>query len=133
MMDGMREDMHPFGRSIEVVIQIMDVHIAIAKTSSRCDMEITDDLVHAKCSLNSASLLPLRVQSLSIVFAFALLDVFSSAESPRHTGISLSNFVASIAATRLLRIWRRSCAVTSTAVLRIQVRGFVFGRMSDDN
>lgn len=46
---------------IQVIIQIMHMHGAIAETSPWCDMEISYDFVDPEPALNAAALAPLRV------------------------------------------------------------------------
>jgi len=124
-MDCVRENMPSYNRGIKVIVQIVYVHIAIAETSPRCDMEVTHHLVHPDISLNTASFISLSVQSLCVMFSFALLHILTASKSPRHTSICLSYFVASITTAGLLCVWRRVCAVTTAAIIRIQMWSLV--------
>lgn len=121
----MGENVASLNRGIEVVIEIVDVHIAIAETASRGDVEVAYDLVDSDSSLNAASFLSLRVQSFSVMFPLALFDILASSKCPGNTGVCLSHFVASITATGFLSIRRRVCAVTPSTVIGVQVRSLV--------
>ena len=119
MMDSVRENVASSYWGIEVVVEIVDVHVTIAETASWSNVEVPNDLVDSDSSLNTASFLSLGVQSFSVMFAFALFDVLASSESPGNTGISLSHFVASVTAAWLLCVRRWVCAVTSSAVVGV--------------
>jgi branched-subunit amino acid transport protein len=116
MMYNVREHMTAFYRCIKVVIEIMYVHVAIAETPARCDMEVANDLVDSKASLYPTPLSPLRIQPLSIMFALALLDILTTPESPRGSGVRLPNFITGIATAWFLRIGRRIRTIASAAV-----------------
>ena len=96
-MDLVRKNVASWHWGIEIVVQIMNVHVAIAETASWGNVEVAHDLVDSDSSLNTASFLSLSVQSLSVMFALTLFDVLASSESPRNTCVCLSHFVASIA------------------------------------
>lgn len=59
VMDLVREYVASFHRRIEVVIQVVYVHVAVAETPSWGNVEVTDDLVDSDTSFNTASLLSL--------------------------------------------------------------------------
>jgi hypothetical protein len=61
MMYFVREHMATFYRCIEVVIEIMYVHVAIAETPPWRDMEVANDLVDSKAPLYPTPLSPLRI------------------------------------------------------------------------
>lgn len=124
-MDGMREWMATWDRSIEEIIEIVDMHIPVAETPSRRNVEISNNLIDSDASLDTAPLLSLQIQSFSVVFPFALFYILSPSKSPRLSGISFSNLLASITTSLLLCIWRRLCAVTTTTVVRSQVRSLI--------
>lgn len=123
-MDSVCEDMPSLNRCVEIIVQIVDVHIAVAETPSRCNVEVAHDLVHTNSSLNTTPLVSLRVQSLCIVFSLALLYILTTSKSPGYTGIRLSYFVASITAASFLCVRWRIRAVTSTTIIRVQMRSF---------
>jgi hypothetical protein len=67
---------------LEVVLEIVNVHIAIRKRLSGRDVEVSDDLVNSDATLETAALLSLLVKVLGIVFALALLNALSATERP---------------------------------------------------
>ena len=126
MLDVMREHMAAFNCSIEVVIEIMNVHISVAETPPWRNVEVSNDLIDTNSSLYAASFLALGIQSLAVVFALALLYIFSSSKGPRLAGICLSNFVTGVTTAGFLCSRGSGCAITCTAVLRIQMRRLIF-------
>jgi hypothetical protein len=126
-VDVVRENMTAWDRSIEEVVKIVDMHIPVAETPSRGDMEISNNLVNSQTPLNTAALLSLRIQSFCIVFTLALLYILASSEGPGHTGIRFSNFVTGITASRFLCVRRWCCTVTATAVIRVKVCCLIIG------
>lgn len=81
-VNSMRKDMAAFDRGIEVIVQIVDVHVAIAETPSWRNVEVSNDLIDSEPAFYAASLLSLSIQSLSVVFALTLLNVLTSSEGP---------------------------------------------------
>lgn len=104
---------------VPVVLEIVDVHVAVAKAAAGGDVEVTDDLVHAQPTVDAASFVALGLEVLGVVFPFALLDALSGAEGPRRLGICFTDLVAGVAASRLLRVVGRGCAVARTAVVGV--------------
>src|SRR6266576_1385470 len=96
-MDNMCEDMATVHRCVKVVVKIVNMHIAIAETPPRCDVEVANDLVDSKAPLYSTTLFSLGVQSFAIMLSLTLFHVIPSSKSPRLCSISLPNFIASIA------------------------------------
>ena len=86
---------------VEVIDEIVNMHIAVAETSSGCNMEVAYHLVDADHAFYSATLMSLCVKALAIPFSLTLFNAFSSSKSPVIRGIRLPNLVASIATTRL--------------------------------
>lgn len=84
MMNDMREDMTAWDWGIEVVVQVVNVHISVTETASGGNVEVTHDLVDSNAAFNSASLFSLRVQPFAVVLALALLDVLASSKGPRY-------------------------------------------------
>ncbi|KAI6770041.1 hypothetical protein HG530_004670 [Fusarium avenaceum] len=80
---------------VPVVLKIVNVHVATAETSAGSEMEVTNDLVHAQASFNTAALIALRIQLLAII----------------------------LTAASLLSIGGRLSAVAATAVCGIEVVG----------
>ena len=60
-MDLVSENVTTFDRRVEVVIKIVDMHIAITETPSRGNVEIAHNFVNTYSSLNAASFLSLSV------------------------------------------------------------------------
>ncbi len=85
-------------RHIEVIIQIVHVHLPVAETAPRRDVEVTNHLVHAEAALDAAALAALRVQQVAVVFALALLDALAAAEGPADRGVGFADFFAGVAA-----------------------------------
>jgi hypothetical protein len=129
MMYDVREHMTALYRCIEVVIEIMYVHVAIAETPPRGDMEVANNLVDSKASFYPTPFFPLRIQPLSIVFTLALLDVLTTPESPGGRGVRLPNFFAGIATARFLRIGWRIRTIASTTVGWIKMCRLVIHRV----
>jgi hypothetical protein len=48
------------GRIVKVV-EVVDVHIAVGETPSRCDVEVPDNFVDSQSSLDAAPLTPLSI------------------------------------------------------------------------
>jgi hypothetical protein len=69
---------------LEVVLQVMDVHVTCGERLSGCDVEVADNLVDSDAALETAALLSLCIKMFGIVFALALLDVLSTAKGPRY-------------------------------------------------
>lgn len=82
LVNSMGEWMSTRNWGIEVVLEIVNVHVAIAETASWGNVEVSNDLVHAESSLNSAAFFSLRIEPLSIVFPLTLLDTLSLAKCP---------------------------------------------------
>jgi hypothetical protein len=77
-----REHMAALDRCIIEVVEVVDVHIAVTETPSRCDVEVPDNFVDSQATLYAASLTPLGIQALGIVFSLTLLDVLATSKSP---------------------------------------------------
>jgi hypothetical protein len=129
-MDLMREYVTARDWGIEIVVKVVDMHVAVTETPSWSNVEVTNDFVHSKTPFNSASFFSLRIQSLSIVLALALFHVLASPKSPRYTCVCFSDFVASITATLLDCVWRRIRAIASTTVIGVQMGGLVVSGMA---
>lgn len=124
-MDGVGEVVRLALRNIPVVLQVVNVHVAIAEASARGKMEVAHHLVHAQVSLDATALLALGIELLGVVLALALLDILTSAKGPRGQGVCFSDFVAGIAAAGLLGVGGRLGAVTIAAVVGSEVFGGV--------
>lgn len=61
LMDLVREGVAAFDRAVEVVVEIVDVHGAVAEAAAGRDVEVADDLVDSEAALDAASLLSLFV------------------------------------------------------------------------
>jgi hypothetical protein len=58
------------------------VHVASREGLSRGNVEVAYDLVDLDAAIEAASLLSLRVQMLSVVFALTLLYVLAASKRP---------------------------------------------------
>jgi hypothetical protein len=67
---------------LEVVFQIVDVHVAVGERLAGRKVEISHHLVHANSALYSASLFALGVEVLGVVFTLTLLHTLTAAEGP---------------------------------------------------
>lgn len=47
--------------NIQIIIQVMHMHLTIAETSSRCDVKVANHLVHTEAAFYAASLPSLLV------------------------------------------------------------------------
>lgn len=127
-VDVVRERMPPLHGRIEVVIQVVYVHGAVAETAPGCDMKVADHLIDPEAALDAAPLLALLVEALGIMFTLALLDVFAAAKGPRHGRVGFPHFFARIAAACFGGIGGSGRAVAVSAVGGIKVDGYaVFG------
>jgi hypothetical protein len=57
----MRENMSTRNRSIEVIIEIVDMHVPVTETPSRRNVEVSDNLINPNSSFDSAPFLSLRI------------------------------------------------------------------------
>jgi hypothetical protein len=108
---------------VPVVLKIVNVHITTAETSAGSEMEVTNDLVHAQASFNTAALIALRIQLLAIVFTLTLLNSLATTKGPRGLSIGFTNFVASLTTASLLSVGGRLSTIAATAVCGIEVVG----------
>lgn len=106
---------------IPVVLEVMNVHVAIAKRASRGKMEVSDDLVNLEGSVNAAALVALLFQSLGVMFALTLLKGSAITKGPGLLSICFSNFLASIAASLLHNVARSGGATTFTTVRGVEM------------
>ena len=83
---------------LEIVFQIVDMHVAIAEGLPRREVEVSYNFVDADPALDAAAFLPLCVEVLGVMFALALLDTLATAKRPRNTGISFAHLVTVVAA-----------------------------------
>ena len=102
---------------LEVIFKVMYMEIAIGEGLSRGNVEVSNDLVHLDVALETASLLALLVEMLSVVLAFTLLDALATTERPRYGGVRIAHFVAGVAAVSLLCIGGGWSAVAFAAVV----------------
>lgn len=70
------------GRGIEVVVEIMYMHVTVAETSAWCNMKIANDFVHPEPAFYSATLFALLIQLFRVMLSLTLFDVFSAPEGP---------------------------------------------------
>lgn len=108
-------------RNIQIVIQIVYVHLSVTETSSRGNVEISHDFINAKSAFYAAALAPLLVEFLRIVFSLALLDVLTATKRPTDGGISFAHFFAGVTAAGFGGFWRRWGAVAVPAIARVEM------------
>src|ERR1700710_1759264 len=90
-----------FDRRVEVIVQVVDVHVSVREGTTRCDVEVPNHFVHADDAFNAAAFLALCVESLAVAFSFALLDAFATPEGPAISSICFPHFVTCVAAACL--------------------------------
>lgn len=56
-------------RALPVILEIVNVHVTVAETSARSKMEVSNHLVDTQATLDTAPLLSLLVQLLSIMLS----------------------------------------------------------------
>jgi hypothetical protein len=60
-MDLMREYVTTWNWGIEIVVKVVDMHVAVTKTPSWSDVKVANDFVHSKTAFNSASFFSLGI------------------------------------------------------------------------
>lgn len=83
---------------VEEIVEVVDVHVAIAETPPGRNVEIAYYFVDSDDSFDPTSFVALLVQSRPVAFALALLDSFTTAECPAVGCVCFAHFVACIAA-----------------------------------
>jgi hypothetical protein len=99
----------------------MDMHVASAETLAGGEMEVSDNLVDANLAFNAASFVLLRIELFGVMLPLALFDILTTSKRPLDGGVSLTDFVASLTASRFLGVLRGGCTIARTTVLRIQM------------
>lgn len=111
---------------LPVVLEVVNVHVVVAETPARRNVEVAHNFVDAQAALDAAPFGALLVEALSVVFARALLDVLATAKRPRRLRVCFTHLVARVAAAGLGGVgggWR---AVAVAAVGGVEVLcGFV--------
>ncbi len=100
----------------KVIFQIMHMHLSVAETLPRREMEVSDDLIDADAAFNAAAFAALLVELFTVVFPLALLDVFATPEGPGGRGVGVANFRAGVAAPGLRSGGGGGRAVAAAAV-----------------
>lgn len=111
-------------RALEIVIQIVDMHVAITEAPARRDVEITDDLIDPKSAFYPTSFLALRIETLGIPFSLALLDVLAPPKRPGDRSICFADIFASVTAASFLGVGRAWSAVAAAAVRGIEMGSY---------
>jgi hypothetical protein len=60
-MDLVRKDMAAVHRGIKVIVEIVNMHVPVTETSSRRDVEVSNNLVDSDQTLYATSFLSLRI------------------------------------------------------------------------
>lgn len=66
----------------EVVLQIVNMEVAVRKGLSRGNVEISNDFVNLDAAFKTAAFLALCIKVFGVVFALALLDALATTEGP---------------------------------------------------
>lgn len=114
----------PVRARLHVAPEVVDVRVAVAEAAARREVEVAHHLVDAEAPLDAAALLLLLRQPLRVVLALALLDVVAL-EGPALASVGVADFLARVAAARLLRVFGRLGAITLAAVFGVEVDGKV--------
>lgn len=77
----------PMGKGVrvlilEVVLEIVDVQVAVGEGLSRSNVEVSDDLVDTDTALKTTSFLALLIEMFGVVLSLALFDSLSTAKGP---------------------------------------------------
>lgn len=107
-----------------VVRDVVDVHVVRGEAAPRRNVKVANNLVDTDNAFKSASFAALRVNSLGVVLALALLNVGPLAESPLFLGVRFAHFVAGAAAPGLDGVGRWGRAAAFAAVVWVEVLGF---------
>ena len=129
LVNFMRECVAALDWAVEVVLQIVHMHVPIAETLARRKMEVTDDLVYSYPTFDSTALAALGVEVFAVVLALALVYVLAATERPGDPGVCVADFVTGVAAAGLLGCRRSWGAVAPATIFRVEM-GCVLVRMS---
>lgn len=111
---------------MEVILQIMHMHVSIAEALAGREVKVPVHLVHANAAEDATTFLPLRLEPLGVVHALALLHALAPPKRPTLFRVRLSHFVARIAAAGFFgRRWGWR-AVACAAVVRVEVDSIIF-------
>lgn len=111
---------------LEVVLQVMHMQIAVRERLSRRNVEVSNDLVDANAAFEPTPFFTLLVKMLGVMLAFALLNALTATEGPGDRGVSVAHLVASVAAAGLDCVGGGGGTETFTAIVGVEVGGFVF-------
>lgn len=67
---------------LEIVLEIVYMEIAVGERLSWRNVEVSNDFVYTNAALETASLLALCIEVLSVVLTFTLLDALTAAKGP---------------------------------------------------
>lgn len=114
------------GLVFEVVLQVVHVHVSVGEGFPGRDVEVADDFVDFDGAFETTAFFALGVEVFGVVFALALFDAFATAEGPADGGVGVADIVAGVAAAGLGGVGRGWGTVAFTAVVGVEVGGFVF-------
>jgi len=123
LVDVVGEGVAAWDRGVEVGVEVVDVHVAVAEAAAGRDVEVADHLVDAQAALDAAALPALGVESFAVAFSLALFDPLAFAEGPAVGGVGFAHVFARVAAAGFLRVGWRWCRVAGSTVLGIHVFG----------
>lgn len=83
MMNNMCEGVTMLRRVLEIIVQVVDMHVSVAEAAAWRNVKVTDNFVDPNSTLDPASFFTLRVETLCIPFLLTLLNIFAPAKSPR--------------------------------------------------
>jgi hypothetical protein len=109
----------------EVVVQVVDVDIAIAERFPRSKVEVSSYFVYPDASFNAATFLALSIKPLSIMLSRTLFHVLASTKGPRYLSVGISDLVASITTPGFGCVFRCRCTIALSTVTRIQMNSVI--------
>jgi hypothetical protein len=123
MVDLVRESVRVL--VLEVIFQVVNMHVASGERFSRSNVEVSDHLVDLDATLKTTALLSLSIEVLGVVFALALLYTLATTERPGYRGVCVANLVAGVAAAGLEPIGWRGRTIAFSAVVWCKMLGFI--------
>ena len=129
MMNRMCECVTVLGRIFEIIVQVVDVHVAVAEAPAWRNVEIPNDLVDPESPLDPTTFFALRIQTLGVAFPLTLFDILASTKGPRYRSVCFAHLLACVAAARPLSVRWCWSAVTAAAIFRVEMSRFVLLRV----
>lgn len=110
---------------LEVILEVVYVHVSGRERLSRRDVEVADNLVDSNATLETATFLTLFVEMFGVVFALALLHSLAATKRPRYRGVCVADIVAGVTAVGLDGIGRSRRTIALSTVIGVEMLRFV--------